>query len=99
MPRSIFLGRPWPQPGESLFLQEDTDYALALHQLEAQEAADRCPLCGLPKLVCRAPENQYGFEPEAERCHATWAILQRQDRLGGDDVHNRSLAWSAKVKS
>lgn len=99
MPLSIFLGRPWPQPGDPLFLPEDTDRARALHELEKQEAADRCQSCGLPKELCRAQGNQYAFEPEAERCHATWAILQRQTQLGQDDVHNRALVWSARMKS
>lgn len=39
MPRSILLGRPWPQPGEPLFLPDDTDGAL---ELQADEDI-RCP--------------------------------------------------------
>lgn len=91
------MGRPWPQPGEPFFLPEDTNLAIALREQEQSEAAEKCHLCGLPRKVCRDGANQYKFAADAERCHATWAILQRQSALGGDDVHNRSLAWSARL--
>ena len=75
----------------------DTAYALALHELEQAEAAEKCQLCGLPTSVCRAIENQNRFKVSAERCHATNAILQRQSVQGGDDVSKQATAWSAHL--
>lgn len=95
----ILLGRPWPAPGEPLWLQEDTDGALALHEEERAEAAEKCPLCGLPKSVCRDAGNQFRFRASAERCHATNALAQAQDAQGGDDVSRRATAWSAYLKT
>lgn len=97
MPRSVFLGRPWPKPGEQMFLPEDTDVALALHEVEQQEAAERCPLCGLPKAVCRAKDNQFRFKAEFERCHATNALLQAQSAQRGDDISRQATAWTARL--
>lgn len=74
MPRSILLGRPMPRPGEPLFTDEDTAYALAL----AEEEAATCPSCGLLKVVCRDPDYQFAFEPHEEQCHATRALADRQ---------------------
>lgn len=42
MPRSIFLGRPVPGPGEPLWLPDDRAWAIALRRVEA----DECPGCG-----------------------------------------------------
>lgn len=99
MPRSVLLGRPWPAPGEPLFLPEDTDVALALHEQEAAEAAEKCPLCGLSTSVCRDPGNQFGFRVAGERCHATYALTAAQAKESGDDTSTRSTAWSAQLKS
>lgn len=71
MPHSIFTGRPTPAPGEALFLEEDTAAAVAL----AEEERDTCPSCGLPKVWCRDPANQFaGFEAHEETCFATYAL-------------------------
>lgn len=59
-----------PQPGEPLFTDEDTAYAIAL----AEEEAATCPSCGLLKVVCRDPAYQFGFEAQQEQCHATYAL-------------------------
>ena len=96
MPRSILLGRPWPSAGEPLFTEEDTDWAIALHEQEAAEAAERCPLCGLPKTACRDPEHQGAYIAEAERCHATYAILAAQ---GAEDPSQGSTAWTARLRT
>lgn len=65
------MGRPWPQPGEPLFLKEDSDLALAL----AEEERDTCPSCGLPKAWCRDPAYQFaGFDAHEETCFATHAL-------------------------
>jgi hypothetical protein len=99
VPRSILLGRPWPTPGEPLFWPEDTDLAVALHEEEAAEAAEKCPLCGLPKSICRDPANQLRFKASYERCHATNAIAQAQSVQGGDEVSRTATAWSAELNT
>jgi len=63
-----------PQPGEPLFTDEDTAYAIAL----AEEEAATCSSCGLLKVVCRDPEYQFAFEVHEEQCHATYALADRQ---------------------
>lgn len=95
MPRSIFLGRPWPQPGEPLFTREDTGWALALRQLEQEEAAEKCHLCGLPKAVCRDIDNQFRFVAAAEQCHAAAAIASAQESSNYDSP--QAIAWSAQL--
>lgn len=98
MPRSILLGRPWPAAGEPLFTDEDTNWALAHAEYKAQADADRCGLCGLPRSLCRDPANQFGFEAEFEQCHATYALLSRQEQAKGSEVAQRAMAWSARLK-
>lgn len=41
MPVGIFLGRPWPAPGEPLWHDEDTDLAIAL-DVSRDGVCDRC---------------------------------------------------------
>ena len=101
MPRSILNGRPWPQPGQPLFLPEDRNWALAHAAYKAQVDANRCRLCGLPKDVCRDPANQFEFEVEVERCHATYAMASAQERASSrnaNDVSLRSTTWAARLK-
>lgn len=42
IPRSIFLGRPWPAPGEPMWTEDDTDVVIAWQR----DQAERCPRCG-----------------------------------------------------
>ena len=100
MPRSILNGRPWPQPGQPLFLPEDRNWALAHAAYKAQVDANRCRLCGLPKDVCRDPANQFEFEVEVERCHATYAMASAQERVQSkaNDVSMRATTWAARLK-
>jgi len=83
VPRSILLGRPWPQPGEEFFTTEDTDYAIAL----AEEERDTCGQCGLLKVWCRDPKHQFSFEPHEETCWPTYRLAQYQE----------SDKWKAKL--
>ena len=96
------LGRPWPAPGEPLFLQEDTAWAIALHEQRQAEAAEKCPLCGLPVAVCRDPDNQFRFAAASEQCHATYAIAsaQAKDKAKGEgsEASVRATAWSARMR-
>jgi hypothetical protein len=98
VPRSVLLGRPWPAAGEPLFLPEDTNWAIAHAEYKRQVEAARCHLCGLPKTVCRDPDNQFAFEVDAERCHATYALATAQERIKGNDVSLRATTWAARLK-
>lgn len=95
------MGRPWPAAGQPLFRQEDTDLALALHELERAEAANRCPLCGLAKDVCRDKANQLAFRADYEQCHATWAIVRARAGMAEDsrinDDTRQAAAWTASL--
>lgn len=82
MPRSILLGRPWPQPGEPWFTDEDTAYALAL----AEEEAATCHMCGLPVAVCSDPEHQFDFEGRERVCWPTYALA----------LHRNKNEWGSK---
>lgn len=86
MPRSIFLGRPWPQPGEPLFTDEDTAWAVAL----GEEERDTCPVCGYPKAVCRDPQYQFpAFAPHEEICGPTQRLA----------MYRETDAWTGKLES
>ncbi len=88
MPRSILLGRPWPRPGEPLFLEEDTAYAVAL----AAEERDTCPSCGMPRVWCRDPANQFAFEPVEQTCFATYRLAQHRGGQGWQKKHDDTKA-------
>jgi len=76
-----------PQPGEPLFTDEDTVYAMAL----AEEEAATCPSCGLLKVVCRDPAYQFGgFEATDEICWATHAVAEK--RIAFKDAHDATRA-------
>lgn len=67
MPPSIFRGRPWPAPGEPLWLDADRDEALALH-LEEQA---RCPGgCGELLAISTSPQADGEYAADEIRCHA-----------------------------
>lgn len=84
MPRSVLLGRV-VGPGEPLFTDEDTAYAMAL----AEEEAATCPSCGMLKVVCRDANYQFAFEPHEEQCHVTKRLAE----------HRASAAWAAKAET
>jgi hypothetical protein len=97
VPRSIFLGRPWPQPGEPLFTAEDTAYAMAL----AEEERDTCHSCGYPKAWCRDPANQFGaFEPHEEFCWATYRLSdhRKAKHEAYSDAQRESVQLSARFR-
>lgn len=69
MPRSIFLGRPWPEPGEPLWTDEDRAWAIAL----IFEESEVCPGCGQPISECIDPRNEFAYTVTSWRCHACTA--------------------------
>lgn len=77
---------------------------VALAQLRADEARDRCPLCGMPKRICQDPANQFLVDVDFARCHVMTAIRARQDewvngakRLGTDPYHPDALVFGASL--
>lgn len=66
VPRSIFLGRPMPAPGEPLWTEEDRAWAIALVTVEAEA----CPDCGNPWSETSSADNEFSYRAELVRCHA-----------------------------
>ena len=81
MPRSVFLGRVVAD-GESLWLDEDRDWALALLAVEA----DRCDGCGQQRSESMSVEADSGYRAEKARCHSCKAIAEASERWA-DDRH------------
>lgn len=72
----MFRGRA-VGPGEPAFLGEDASAALAL----AEEEADACKQCGMPRVWCR--DNEHGrarFDLTEEFCWATYRVALRQKK-------------------
>jgi len=70
-------------PGEPVFLPEDTAAAIAL----AEEEADTCSSCGLPKAWCR--DNEAGrnrFDVAESFCWATYRVGLRQEKQGKEKM-------------
>lgn len=67
--------------------------------LEAHEADVLCPLCGIPKEICRAYDTDGNVDIEFERCHVT-AALGRKQRANHDSKMEipESLAYSVSIK-
>ncbi len=93
------MGRPWPLPGEPLFLREDTDAVLAL----AAEEADTCPSCGMPRAFCRSGASGVtfaDFEPLEETCQATLRLEQHREAVGKkrDTATNQATQMSVRFR-
>lgn len=53
-----------------------------------------CPLCGLPTRICQNPANEGLFDAEdPTRCHASTALILRQERYGEDAPQREALLW------
>lgn len=79
------MGRPWPQPGEPLFLDDDIDEVLDF--LAWEESL--CPGCGRPKSETFHPDSEGAYEVRKLRCHA----CAEKDRAA--DSHSHGGADSA----
>lgn len=82
MPRSIFLGRPWPQAGEALWLAEDRWWALAL--LEAE--AGVCRECGMVLAESTDGGHEYAYDAQVVACHGCKAAARRAKAVEGGGV-------------
>ncbi|MFD9124358.1 hypothetical protein [Kitasatospora sp. NPDC059571] len=89
MPRSVFLGRPLPGPGEPLWTEDDRSWALALLLVEAEV----CRGCGHPLDESTDPEQEFGWAAEVIRCHAcaTAARTAQAFEKGGGDPHGANV--------
>lgn len=52
----------------------DQELALALHELEREEEANRCIVCGGDSRVCQDPKNQHAHVVKVRRCFAGRAV-------------------------
>ena len=85
------MGRPWPQPGEPLFLEEDT---LAVLEWQKEKAA-QCPGCGLPRDETMSKEAQDGiYESKPFRCHACAARDRARDEYTKGEHDDAGLMFS-----
>lgn len=87
VPRSVFLGRPQPGPGEPLWLAEDRWWALALLEAEAGTCRD----CGMPTAESTDPANEYGYTAEPFLCHGCVAVALRVRALQDGDARTDGL--------
>lgn len=80
VPRSIFLGRSWPAPGEPMWLPEDRWWALALQEVEAGTCRD----CGHPLAETTDAGSEGTYDAEVTKCHACVAVGQRVTAFRAD---------------
>lgn len=67
-----------------MWLPGDRAAAVAL----AEEQADTCPSCGMPKAWCRDPGNQFAFDAREETCWPTWRLAQRRESGEWKQMHD-----------
>jgi hypothetical protein len=80
VPRSVFLGRPMPGPGEPLWLPEDRWWALALGEAESGLCSD----CGFPLSESTHVDHEYAYDAAIKKCHACIAGAQRMGAFQED---------------
>lgn len=59
---------------------------LALAEVRAQEKADQCPMCGLPRAICQAKETEQSVSVSYVRCHVATAISRYRRSLDDDET-------------
>lgn len=81
----MFLGRPVPGPGESLWTDDDRAWALALLQVEAET----CAGCGQPLGETTDPALEEAWRAEVIRCHACATASRQAEafQTGGGSPH------------
>lgn len=57
-------------------------------------------MCGRPTIICQDPARQFDWEAGAPvRCHATTAVMQKQDRFNEkDNPQLHALSWPVYLK-
>lgn len=89
------MGRPWPQPGESLFTEQDTLEALALQ--EDEDAT--CGGCGRPIDECMDPANAEAYmvtRPVCFACRAREHVQKATHEGNADSAGMRFVAHLAE---
>lgn len=79
------MGRPWPEPGQPLFTEQDTEDVFEYFREKELE----CPGCGHPRDESMDKANQLAYVAEPVRCFACQARDQRAEkwhRAGGDSA-------------
>lgn len=70
------LGRPWPQPGEQLWTDEDAEYAMAW----VEDLSAHCPGgCGQYQADSLDPASEGHWDVDVVRCHACKARAAAAD--------------------
>lgn len=64
--------------------RHDQDAALALHQIEQDEQANKCSVCGGDARECQDPANGRAYEVKLARCYRTKAVGKTMQRREGD---------------
>jgi hypothetical protein len=77
---------------------DDTERAWMLAR-KAYRRERLCPLCGMPKEVCRSMNTEGKVSIEFERCHVTAEMARKQTAHRKDGISiPESLAYSASVQ-
>jgi hypothetical protein len=88
VPPSVLAGRV-VLAGQPLWLQEDTDLAVALTEIEAE----RCE-CGHSRTESMDPAHEFDWQAEAVRCHACAARERAARSAARDDAWDESgIRW------
>jgi hypothetical protein len=89
VPRSVFLGRPLPGPGEALWTEEDRAWALALLAVEDEA----CRGCGQPLDQSTDPALEEAWTAEVIRCHACAAAGRHAEQFqkAGGEPHGANV--------
>lgn len=74
LPRSIFLGRPWPLPGQSLWLDDDRDWAIEYEEY----LASICGRCNTRHADWDKPD---AFVAVHERCPGAEALAISDEEI------------------
>lgn len=87
-PLSIFRGRPWPQPGEPLWLDDDRRWALAAQQ----DADERLP-CGCHPSDTSGAHNEDAFDAIPRVCHRHRAVGEASERRSKSETDSMHGVW------
>lgn len=79
-------GRVIASRPESEWDDTEREWFLALGDVRRREEAERCHLCGLPKVICRSKDTEGQVKVDLERCHVTTAMVKTRDLAEQDGM-------------
>lgn len=88
------MGRPWPQPGEPLWLEDDTEAVLEWMREKALE----CVGCGLPRDETMDRDNDGAYISEPIKCHACAARDRAADAFTKQEHESYGLMFSIRKR-